>query len=164
MRKIALFLCALFLLCQTAAFAHWMPSEEMTIGGIGPGNTLADTEKTFGKPEKIKRINEGPIRVVIYIYSPEFQVTARTMSDDKRPERDMPVVGFRLRNSSLSTPSGITVGLPYSDVAKRFGKVERSTDEPRASYSYKAKNSAVEITFYVDDSDIITEIYEGSEI
>ena len=164
MKRIAAVCCALFLLCQSPANAHWIPKDEMKAGGIGAGNTLAEVEKTFGKPTKIKRIDEGWVRVVIYEYSPDFQVTARVMSEDKRPEKNMPVVGFRLRNDAFATPSGITVGMPYSVVEGKFGAVERSTDEPRASYSYPAKNSAVEITFYVDDSDVITEIYEGTEL
>ncbi|MDO5297543.1 MAG: hypothetical protein Q4F00_13115 [bacterium] len=164
MKRIATFCCALGLMCTGLAQAHWMPKEEMKVGGIGAGSTLAEVEKTFGKPQKIKRLDEGWIRVVIYEYSPDFQVTARVPSEEKCSEKNMPVVGFRLRNNSLATPSGITVGMPYSVVEGKFGAVERSTDEPRASYSYQAKNSAVEMTFYVDDHNVITEIYEGSEL
>ena len=61
-------------------------------------------------------------------------------------------------------PCGLTVGNSYEDVVQKFGDGVKMNVDSRISYSYAAPNSAVELTFYVNEDNIITEIYEGTEL
>lgn len=163
MRKILLILGLTILLCQSVAFAHWMPREEMYVGGVGAGCTLGYVKSVYGEPKEKHWFNTDGVRGVTYEYSDTFSVTGRTGNQDPRAEDDLIVVGFSLKDNSLSTPSGLTVGIHYETVAGMFGRVEKSTFDGRISYSYPATQFPIEMTFYVDDKGIITEIYEGTD-
>ena len=163
LRKIILIIGLAVLLGQSVAFAHWMPREEMYVGGVGAGCTLGYVKSVYGEPKEKWWFNSDGVRGVTYKYSDTFSVTGRTGNQDSRAEDDLMVVGFSLKDSSLATPSGLTVGIPYETVAGMFGRVEKSTIRGRISYSYPAPKSPIEITFYVDGKGIITEIYEGTE-
>lgn len=163
MKRMILVLGLVLLLCQSLVFAHWMPREEMYVGGIGAGCTLGYVKSVYGEPKEKKWFHSDGVRGVTYIYSDAFSVIGRTGGNDPREEDDLLVVSFSLKDNSLATPSGLTVGMPYETVAGMFGRVEKSTFYGRISYSYAVPKSPVELTFYVDDKDIITEIYEGTE-
>lgn len=163
LRRIILVLGLLILLCQGIVFAHWMPREEMYVGGVGAGCTLGYVKSVYGEPKEKRWFNSDGVRGVTYKYSEMFSITGRTGNQDSRAEEDLLVVGFSLKDNSLATPSGLTVGIPYETVVGMFGRVEKSTFGGRTSYSYAAPKSPIEMTFYVDSKGIITEIYEGTE-
>lgn len=163
MKRTLLVLSVLLLLCQSAALAHWMPREEMYVGGVGAGCTLGYVTSVYGEPKGKRWFNTDGVRGVTYIYSETFSITGRTGRDDPRQEAELVVVGFSLKDNSLATPNGLTVGIPYATVSGMFGSVDKHTYDGRTFYSYDAPNSAVEMTFYVDARGIITEIYEGTE-
>ena len=163
MKKMLLAIVLLLLLCQSIAWAHWMPREEMYVGGVGAGCTLEYVTSIYGEPQEKRWFNTAGVRGVTYIYSDAFSITGRTGKDDLRQEEELLVVGFSLKDNSLATPNGLTVGMPYETVSAMFGSVDKHTIGGRTFYSYGAPNSAVELTFYVNDKGIITEIYEGTE-
>jgi len=163
LRRIFLVLGLAILMFQSIAFAHWMPREEMYVGGVGAGCTLGYVKSIYGEPKEKRWFNSDGVRGVTYKYSNTFSVTGRTGNQDPRAEDDLIVVGFSLKDSSLSTPSGLTVGIPYETVAGMFGRVKKSTYNGRISYSYPAPKSLLEMTFYVDSKGIIVEIYEGTD-
>ena len=120
MKKILL-LFTILLLNINVCFAHWMPESETFVGGVGPGCTLGYVKSIYGEPQQKKWFNGDGIRGVAYIYGPLFSITGRTWNNDPRPENDLIVVGYSLKANNLSTPSGITVGIPYSTVSGMYG-------------------------------------------
>ena len=174
MKKI--FLLATLLLFVTSfaqVSANSMPASEMSIGGIGHGSSLAHVKEIYGEPlDKNSFIGDG-VRVVTWIYSSYFSVTARTGARDTTPEDDLRVVGFSLKYSFLpyenpdlpKTPSGITVGMNYSKVVELFGRGELFEVDGRTSYFYVPADSQIPmtLTFYVDDNATITEIALGTD-
>ena len=163
MKRILLILSVALLIGQSIAFAHWMPKEEMYVGGVGAGCSLGYVKSVYGEPIEKRWFNSDGVRGVTYIYSDAFSITGRTGNIDPREEDDLIVVGFSLKDNSLATPHGLTVGILYETVEGMFGSVEKSTYNGRTFYAYEAPNSAVELTFYVDDRGIVTEIHEGTE-
>lgn len=160
MKKI--FIVALIVLsmlsCSTA-LASSMPREEMTVGGIGYGITPGNVKEICGEPLE-RRIFDGiDAHGSTWIYSPNFSVTGRT-SGSWQHEEDLPVVAFTLKDNSLSTPSGLTVGMSYHEVVKRWGRGELYDFDGRRGYFYVPNNSDVPmtLTFYVDAESTITEI------
>ena len=161
----------IFLLCMTIVFllpalalVHSMPREEMYVGGVGAGCTLGYAKLIYGEPMDRDYFCGDGVRVIKYIFTPEFIVTGRTWAGDTRDEEELEIVSFSLRDSSLSTPSGFTVGSSYEKLIEYFGYGEEMKIGGRRCYIYQAAGSPVEMSFYVDDNDIITEIYEGTEL
>ena len=164
MKKFILLSGMIFLLIQSTAFAHTMPRSEMYVGGVGAGCDFRFVKKVYGEPkEKIFWSGEG-LRVITYVYSPTFSVTGRTFDGYSIPEEKIIITGFSLKEGSLTMPCGLTVGNSYEDVVQKFGDGVKMNVDSRISYSYAAPNSAVELTFYVNEDNIITEIYEGTEL
>lgn len=153
------------LLCiiPSVTFAHWLPKSETFIGGVGPGCTMGYVASVYGQPAQKKWFNGDGIRGVSYIYSPYFSITSRAGSNDPRPEAETIVVGYSLRNNSLSTPSGLTVGIPYATVKGMYGKADSISNwNGRKGYNYRFPPMGC-MTFYVDSNEIITEIYYGTD-
>lgn len=116
--------------------AHWLPKSELFVGGIGPGCTLEYVASVYGQPKEKRWFNSDGVRGVTYIYSPYFSITGRTGSRDPRPESELIVVGYTLKNNSLSTQSGLTVGIPYETVAGMYGTVKKEYDSYRNKFYY----------------------------
>ena len=160
MMKRIVFLCAaVFLLCQTAVFAHTMTDDEMFVGGVGRGCTLGYVESVYGVPADKKEMRGDGIRAVTYIYS-------RTGQNDMRPESELIVVGFSCKDASLRTPSALAVGMPYAAVTEKFGAADTvlTDDDGRRMYVYDVYHGAREVLFYVNDNDVITEIAVTTEV
>lgn len=158
MKKIFLLAIIFLSAIVSTASANSMPREEMCVGEIGRGCMLGYVKEIYGEPKE-RRIFDGvDEHGITWIYSPYFSVTART-NDFQQPEENFIVVGFTLKNNSLSTPSGLTVGMSYHDVVKRWGRGELYEFEGRRGYFYVPNNADVPmtLTFYVD-GDTITEI------
>ena len=141
-----------------------MPREEMYVGGVGHGCTLGYVKKIYGEPLERKIFDGVDIHGSTWIYSKYFSVTGRT-SQEAIAEEDLPVVGFSLKNNSLSTPSGLTVGMNYNEVVKLFGRGELYEYDGRRGYFYVPAYSGepMTLTFYVDDAGTITEIELGTD-
>lgn len=166
MKKI--FLLAAILFCMTnfsVASANSMPLEEMSVGGVGYDCTLAYVKKIYGEPADKKIFTGDGVRIVTWFYSENFSVTARTSEDDMTPEENLHVVAFSLKDNSLSTPSGLTVGMSYNEVVKLWGRGELYVDDGRRSYFYVPAYGylPVTLTFYVDNAATITEIQLGTD-
>ncbi|MBR1645874.1 MAG: hypothetical protein IJ685_03755 [Selenomonadaceae bacterium] len=166
MKKIFLFATFLFFVTTFAQVsANSMPISEMCVGGVGYGSSLGYVKKIYGEPvDKTFFTGEG-VRVVTWIYSEYFSVAARTGAEDFSPEENLPVVGFSLKNNSLSTPSGLTVGMNYNEVVKMWGRGELFESEAGRSYFYVPADSQIPmvLTFYVDADGTITEIQLGTD-
>jgi hypothetical protein len=93
-------------------FVTEIPKAELNIGGIEPGQDVGYTEQIYGKPGKFE--DEGFIQ--IYNYNDKFVVRAKMNHGFK-------VTSVAIYEKGLKTPSGLTVGMPYGDVVKKFGKV-----------------------------------------
>ncbi|MBR2142197.1 hypothetical protein [Anaerovibrio sp.] len=161
--KIFLTVCMLMMSSWSVSFAHWMPESEMYIGGVGPDCTLAYVRSIFGDPQEKKWFNNEGFRGVRYIYSPAFSVTARVGADDPTPENDLKVTNVNLKDSNLSTPSGLTVGIPFQTVAGMFGFGEKKKYTDREFYYYPLNGTNKSMTFYVNNVGVITEIIYAEE-
>ena len=102
----------LAVLATATCFAQ-IPETELNLGGIEPGQDIGYTEQVYGKPGKLE--DEGFIR--IYNYNDKFIVRAKMNHGFK-------VTSVAIYEKGLTTPSGLTVGVPYKEVAKLFGKVK----------------------------------------
>ena len=147
------------------ASANSMPVSEMYVGGVGYGTSLGYVKEIYGEPVDKRTFTGDGVRIVAWIYSEYFSVTARTGADDFSPEEDLPVVSFTLKNNSLSTPSGLTVGMNYNEVVKMWGRGEYFESEGGRSYFYVPADSQIPmtLTFYVDADATITEIQLGTD-
>lgn len=158
-------LATILLFLPSVAFAGIMPQSEMKVGGIGYGCELSYVKKIFGEPLDRQVFSGDGIRTVTWIYSENFSVTARTGMNDDRPEEDLPVVAFSLKDDSLATPGGVTVGMFYNTVVRQWGMGEFLTDyDGRKAYFYTPNDTQVPLvfTFYVSEGKI-TEISLGTD-
>ena len=94
------------------SFVTEMPKTELSIGGIEPGQDIGYTEQIYGKPGKFE--DEGFIH--IYNYNDKFVVRAKMNHGFK-------VTSVAIYEKGLKTPGGFTVGIPYDDVVKKYGRV-----------------------------------------
>ncbi len=172
MKRIMMFCCAVLLLCQATAFAaNFIPKEELCIGGISLDCTLGYVKEVYGEPTEIIRrehkTNSGKIGTLHYItykYSDTFVIQG--VFSDRRPqgEDDARITFIYIEDSSLSTPSGFTVGMPYSAVAEMFGEERKITRQGRSIYSYSTdRGGFYRLDFYVDNADTITAIQVWSQ-
>ncbi len=170
MKRILMICFAVLMLCQATTFAaptsHFIPKEELSIGGISLECTLGYVKKIYGEPTEVIRTehktNSGKIGTIYYIqynYSDTFFVTG-TLSDRKpQEEDDARIITIFIKDNSLSTPSGFKVGMPYSAVAEMFGKERKITRQGITFYGYAPDRGGWNnINFHVDDKDIITAI------
>ncbi len=166
MKRIFILMTGLLFAFQAIAFAHTMPREEMYVGGIGSGCSLGYVKSVYGEPKGKNWFDSYGVKGVTYVYSAAFHVTGWTSSKNPSAEDDILVAGFTLKDNSLSTPSGITVGMPYQKVVEKFGEVKKYTYNGKNFYAYVTQNTdgpAVQISFYVDEKGTITEINEGTD-
>ena len=165
--KRILFLCiTVFLLCQTAVFAHTMTRDEMYVGGVGRDSSLGYVVSVYGEPADKKELRGDGIWSVTYIYSPTFSITARGGAKETRPESDLRVVGFSCKDAYLKTPSGLAVRMPYSAVVAKFGEATTVMNDidGRKMYIYDVYYGVQEMIFYVDANEVVTEIRATTEI
>ena len=150
---------------QAEIYPHCMPLEEMSVGGVGYGTSLGYVKEIYGEPVDKKIFTGDGVRVVTWIYSEYFSVTARTSAEDTTPEDNLQVVGYSLKNNSLSTPAGLTVGMSYHKVVMLWGRGELVEDDGRRGYFYVPASSQlpVTLTFYVDANAKITEMQLGTD-
>ena len=165
MKRIILFLITLLTLAfATTGFAHTMPESELFLRGVGPGKTLEQAKIAFGEPADRQIFKGDGIRAVTYVYSPLFEIIARTGADDATPEEKLKIVGYSIKDKNITTPSGFCVGAPYQNVQNKFGAGEKFTEyDGRIGYIYSFNNGLTTLTFYVDGNNAITEIYLGTE-
>lgn len=169
MKKFFTFATALlFVMLSTAQaeiYPHCMPLEEMSVGGVGYGTSLGYVKEIYGEPVDKKIFTGDGVRVVTWIYSEYFSVTARTFAEDTTPEDNLQVVGYSLKTNALSTPAGLTVGMSYNEVVKHWGRGELVDDGDRRGYYYVPASSQlpVTLTFYVDANAKITEMQLGTD-
>lgn len=150
--------CIVSLCMAGSCFAHWLPESEMYIGGVGEGCTLEYVKACFGEPKEKKWFNNGSLRGVRYIYGPAFSVTGRVPADDARGENEMTVTNVTLQASNLSTPGGITVGIPFATVSGQYGLGVRNQYGSQLVYEYKLEGTKRAMLFYVGNNGLITQI------
>lgn len=71
-----------------------------------------------------------------------------------------------MKDAYLKTPSGLAVRMPYSAVVMKFGEATRTKvdEDGRKMYIYDVYHGVQDMVFYVDDSEVITEICVVTEI
>ena len=160
--------CALLLLCQTIAFARQIPREEIYIGGLSTGCSIRYVLSVYGAPQKKdwREDRRHPRTVVYYVtyeYSPTFRVIGRTTKGQSyEDELDARVYFVITEDDSLSTPSGITVEMPYKTVTEMFGEAKKHTPSSgNAFYQYSYKG--LDMYFGVNNEKIITKIYPSPQ-
>lgn len=168
MKKFFTLVTALLFVLSTAQaeiYPHMMPLEEMSVGGVGYGTSLGYVKEIYGEPVDKKIFTDDGVRVVMWIYSEYFSVTARTSADDTTPEDNLPVVGYSLKTNALSTPAGLTVGMSYHKVVMLWGRGELVEEDGRRGYFYVPASSQLPVTliFYVDADAKITEMQLGTD-
>ena len=159
-KLLPLTVCA-WLLTAALCLAHSLPDTEACVGGIGPGCTLGYVKSIYGEPTSAKRFSSDGVRVATYWYGDGFRVIGRVGSSDTREEDELPVVGYSLTDSSLSTPSGITVGMPYARVADQFGTGNSISFSGKTGYAYPLGGQR-EMSFFLDSQGNISEISLGT--
>ena len=164
MKKIMMICFAVLMLCQATAFARQLPQEELYLGGLHVGYPMGYVKSLYGEPSQ-KRWQEDrrhPRTVVYYItyeYSPTFKVIGRTTKGQSyEDEQDARIYSIIVKDDSVSTPSGITVGMPYKVVAEMFGESKKRTF-PSGQDFYMHSFRGLDIYFEVDASEIITLIH-----
>ena len=163
-RTFLLLLTVLTILFSATCFAHTMPESEMFLRGVGPKTTLAQVKNIYGEPAGKDEFKGEGVRVVTYLYGPLFKVYGRTYAEDTSPEDNLKVVGYRVKDKNITTPSGFSVEMPYQAVVKKFGPGEKFTDyDGRTGYIYSFNSGVTALTFYVDKNEIISEINLGTE-
>ncbi len=164
MKRILMLCCVVLLLCQTVTFARQIPREEIYIGGLSAGCSMGYVQSVYGAPQK-KEWQEDrrhPRTVVYYVtyeYSPTFRVIGRTTKGQGYEEElDARVYFVITEDDSLSTPSGIIVGMPYKTVAEMFGEAKKLVP-PSGNAFYQYSFKGLDMYFGVNNEDIITKIY-----
>ena len=164
MKRIWMICFAVLLLCQATVFAkHNIPEEEFCIGGITPGCTFEYVKNIYGEPNK-KDWQEDwshaktPHYYLTYDYAPSLLVTGLPREKSLHGELETTVQFITLKDNSLSTPSGLTVGMSYQIVVDMFGEGVKRTYKGNTWYSYGMGRSAFAMLFFVDGNGIITKI------
>lgn len=175
MKRILMLCFAVLLLCQATVFAantpHFIPKEELCIGGISLDCPLGYVKEVYGEPTEIIRrehkTNSGKIGTLHYItykYSDTFVIQG--VFSDRRPqgEDEARITFIYVDDNSLSTPSGFTVGMPYSKVAEMFGQERQITRQGHTMYAYTTdRGGFFELAFFVDNTNTITAIQVSSQ-
>lgn len=157
MKRLLMICFAVLLLCQATVFAHEMPDDEMYLGGITAGVTLGYVKNIFGIPQQ-KIPSESPqYRFMVYTYPPSVVVHAETLKDNPSSEEEMIVSSINVKDNSLTTPSGITVGTPYDSIKTMFGECSREF-QSRNKMVYFYQGNGKHIAFVVDKNGIISAI------
>ena len=164
MKRILMLCFAALLFCQTVSFARQIPREEIYIGGLSTGCSMGYVQSVYGAPQKKewredRRHPRTGVYYVTYEYSPAFRVIGRTTKGQGYEEElDARVYFVIIEDDSLSTPSGITVGMPYKAVAEMFGESQKRVPTSNdAFYQYSFKG--LDMYFAVNNDEIITKIY-----
>ena len=133
------------------AFVTEMPKDELSIGGIDPGQNIDYVEQVYGKPSKVD--DEGFFKT--YNYNDKFVVKAKMNNGFK-------VMSVGIYEKGLATPSGFTVGMPYANVEKKFGtvnpvkfKAEGVEAKLKGCMDYTYFSGNKQIVFLVDKKDIV---------
>lgn len=167
MKRLLMICFAVLLLCQATVFAApIIPKEELAIGGISLDCTLGYVKEIYGEPKEVTWKEKGKAGskmgityYITYKYSDTFNVTGKKSERDSREENELRVNSIFIRDNSLSTPSGLTVGMPYTTVVEMFGEGEKLTYQGKTWYSYSPnKGGIILLQFMVNDEGIITEI------
>lgn len=128
-----------------------MPTSELSVGWITPGQSMDEVEKVYGKPGKID--DQGFFQV--YNYNDKFIVKGKLNNGFK-------VTSVASYEKGMKTPAGFMVGDSYANVVKKFGAVEGvkfKGEEAEAKlkgctdYTYFSGNK--QMVFLVDKNDVI---------
>ena len=159
MKRILMLGCIVLLLCQTVAFAHEMPDEEMYISGITVGDTLGYAKMIFGNPEQVQRQPYTEKRDIGYLYlSDGLQIRGETEWRNTIDEDDLIIWNVFANNEKWETPSGIRVGMPYTKVVELFGEGRLMYHSHRNKpYEYKGQSKTLSI-FVDPQNDLIKSI------
>lgn len=109
-----LFLCMVCLSFAIPALAmnEGAVSNEMSIGSVALGDTVAHVEAVYGKP---KILHEGP-KIIYLSYNDMFEVLAVR---DK--EQGTYVVSAGVKANNLQTPGGLHTDMPFSMAQVKLG-------------------------------------------
>lgn len=167
MKRILMLCFAVLLLCQATAFAsNYIPKEELCIGGISLDCTLGYVKEIYGEPKEVtwKETGKAGSKMgisyyITYKYSDAFVVDGKLSERQSGGEDEARIVAISIKDNSLSTPSGFTVGMPYAVVAEMFGERPKVTRQGMTFHKYAPDISGIRgINFHVDDAETITAI------
>ena len=117
--KKSLLLAAMLTLCSATCFAT-IPTSELAIGGIVPGNSPSYVQSVFGAPTKFKHgtdyYGRTVEREIFFTYGKSFKI---------RFYDDFAISIVSKANNGLSTPSGIHVGSSVTEVKRTFGTPDK---------------------------------------
>ena len=135
-------------------FVTEMPTSELNIGWIEPGQSMDNAEKVYGKPSKID--DEGFFQT--YNYNDKFIVKGKMNNGYK-------VMSVASYEKGMKTPSGFMVGDSYSAVVKKFGAVkgikfkgEGVEAKLKGCTDYTYFSGKKQMVFIVDKKDVIRAI------
>ena len=129
-------------------------AKELSIDGICPGQTMDYVVKIHGKPSHIEKQDS----FLFYYYNDSFIVMGRSDDGNK-------VISVAIYEKGLKTPSGFTVGMPFTEVVEKYGKVRpvkfkgegiESDLQDCKDYTYICENQ--QIVFIVDKEGVIRAI------
>ena len=132
-------------------YVREIPESELNIGGIVPGQDIDYVEQVYNKPGKID--DQGFFK--IYNYNDTFVVKAKMNNGFK-------VTSVAIYEKGLATPGGLTVGMPYADVVKKFKRVnpvkfkgEGVEAKLKGCMDYTYFCGKKQMVFLVDKKDIV---------
>lgn len=138
-------------------YNHSFPKSELFIGGIGAFSKLSYVTSIYGKPQKKDFDTASDGRHFVTYYYGNLTVSAFNFGQSWA-ESDLEVYLIYITDGSLTTPSGIAVGQPYSNVTNKYGyggtaRLPRAPI-PNCTYYIYSINE-YDIVFAVDYNNII---------
>ncbi|MBQ9572940.1 MAG: hypothetical protein IJR22_06070 [Acidaminococcaceae bacterium] len=142
---------AVMVLVLTAGFSSCearIPLEDMVIGGVGVGTHINYVKQVYGEPSAVKQhkaeVDSDIRNPMEYSYGKTF-----TLYADGSIVYSVSSTG----NNGLKTSKGITVGMPYSNVVKAYGKPDYAQSwKGFTNYTYLATTRLTRFYFKIDDS------------
>ena len=125
MKKWRWFAFLMVLLVSQVCEAGISSEEDMAIGGIGLGATMAYTESIYGKPTSVqdvpyKSLKDGKVyKEIICKYGEAYSVKYIYGN------RQSAIVELYSRDASLGTPDGVVVGMDASVLTNLYGRADR---------------------------------------
>ena len=122
MTKILKSLCLtvmLMLACCSVSFAAQatLPDSEIAIGGLTVGMSPGNVQDIYGAPDQINSKNGQ----LFYSYGGTVNILFKKNYDNNNPDVEINQIKVTA-NNGFTTPSGLHVGMTYSEMVNLYGK------------------------------------------
>lgn len=115
-----------------------LPDSEMSLGGLTLGMSLEAVQDHYGAPDKIISKNNS----LTYNYGGTVEIFFKKNPYNNNPNVELESIKATA-NNGFSTPSGLRVGMTYTEVVNIYGKHPALAGPPtgnNSSYYYYGSN------------------------